>query len=633
MSRRRSSASGESSLSCMNEVLLHHAKRDSRMTNIDERSFASIASRDTSGSLLCRHLQSSIGCRDVCMRASVATAHRRSRPLPSSAMIATGHPLATDAGGRGFSRRRQRGRCGGDGGAHARRRRRRELGHRRRLPDSDSHGGRQIHGDRRPRDGAGGRAQGHVRARRQAGAECQPDRAAGVAACPVRWRRTNSRSKRCGTIKLARALAPGIEGGGQTVSIVDPGLRECHSRRGEKPATSSKARGPCSFSRMASRSKRRTARASATWPTPIARSPSTASIGSIAARSPKWSATGWRPTAASSRPPTSPRTRPSFASRSTRPIAATRSSAFRRPAPAAFTSRRSSTSSKTFDLQRDRQARSDRGHAHHRRGVQAGLRRPGVLAGRRRFRRRAARPDRQSRTPRSWRRRSIRSGRSTSPTHGSPPNWRQDVFGRHTTHIAAADAAGNWVGITATVNTTFGSKVIVPGTGVVLNNEMDDFSIYPGMPNAFGLVGAENNSVAPGKRPLSSMSPTIVLDSDGKPVLTVGAAGGPKIITQVVLAIVRMHRLRAAAAGSRGGPRFHHQWRPNVVTYEKGPGREHRRRLAGARAQRGRDRQRRPHAGDRRRPRRQADRRRPIRAATARRRGSNAHCRIHDEVC
>ena len=92
----------------------------------------------------------------------------------------------------------------------------------------------------------------------------------------------------------------------------------------------------------------------------------------------------------------------------------------------------------------------------------------------------------------------------------------QDVFGRHTTHIAAADAAGNWVAITATVNTTFGSKVIVPGTGVVLNDEMDDFSIFPGMPNAFGLVGAENNSVAPGKRPLSSMSPTIVLDSHGQ---------------------------------------------------------------------------------------------------------------------
>ena len=138
-------------------------------------------------------------------------------------------------------------------------------------------------------------------------------------------------------------------------------------------------------------------------------------------------------------------------------------------------------------------------------------------------------------------------------THGSPPNYSQDVFGRHTTHIAAADAAGNWVAITATVNTTFGSKVIVPGTGVVLNDEMDDFSIFPGMPNAFGLVGAENNSVAPGKRPLSSMSPTIVLDSDGKPVLTVGAAGGPKIITQVVLTIMRVLDYQESLAGSRGG--------------------------------------------------------------------------------
>jgi gamma-glutamyltranspeptidase/glutathione hydrolase len=156
------------------------------------------------------------------------------------------------------------------------------------------------------------------------------------------------------------------------------------------------------------------------------------------------------------------------------------------------------------------------------------------------------------------------------PSHGTPPNWKQDVFGRHTTHIAAADADGNWVAITATVNTTFGSKVIVPGTGVVLNNEMDDFSIYPGMPNAFGLVGAENNSVAPGKRPLSSMSPTIVLDDGGNPILTVGAAGGPKIITQVVLTIIRRFDFDLPLPEAVEGPRFHHQWRPNLVTYERG---------------------------------------------------------------
>ena len=140
----------------------------------------------------------------------------------------------------------------------------------------------------------------------------------------------------------------------------------------------------------------------------------------------------------------------------------------------------------------------------------------------------------------------------------------------YTTHVAAADAAGNWVAITATINTAFGSKIIVPGTGVVLNNEMDDFSIHPGVPNAFGLIGAENNAVAPGKRPLSSMSPTIVLDAEGEPVLTVGAAGGPKIITQVVLAIVRYLDFDEPLADAVAGPRIHHQWRPNTLVYEQG---------------------------------------------------------------
>lgn len=156
------------------------------------------------------------------------------------------------------------------------------------------------------------------------------------------------------------------------------------------------------------------------------------------------------------------------------------------------------------------------------------------------------------------------------PAPGSPPGWQQDFFDRHTTHIATADAAGNWVAITATINTSFGSKVVVPGTGVVLNNEMDDFSIMPGVPNAFGLVGAENNSIAPGKRPLSSMSPTIVLDPDGKPIIALGAAGGPKIITQVVLAIVRTIDFHQPLSTAIAGLRFHHQWRPNEVAYEKG---------------------------------------------------------------
>jgi gamma-glutamyltranspeptidase/glutathione hydrolase len=164
----------------------------------------------------------------------------------------------------------------------------------------------------------------------------------------------------------------------------------------------------------------------------------------------------------------------------------------------------------------------------------------------------------------------IRADRCTAvPSHGEPQQITEGFFGRHTTHIAAADTEGYWVAITATVNTTFGSKVIVPGTGVVLNNEMDDFSSQPGVPNAFGLIGAANNAIAPGKRPLSSMSPTIILDAKGKPLMTVGAAGGPKIITQVLLTIIRHLdfgiRLREAVAA----PRFHHQWRPDSVLVEE----------------------------------------------------------------
>ncbi len=121
--------------------------------------------------------------------------------------------------------------------------------------------------------------------------------------------------------------------------------------------------------------------------------------------------------------------------------------------------------------------------------------------------------------------------------------------------------------MTQTVNTTFGSKVVIPGTGVVMNNEMDDFSIAPGTPNAFGLLGGEANSIAPGKRPLSSMSPTIVLRR-GEPVLTIGAAGGPKIITQVLLGIICHIDLEMSLEEQMGFERFHHQWRPDRLYVE-----------------------------------------------------------------
>ena len=142
------------------------------------------------------------------------------------------------------------------------------------------------------------------------------------------------------------------------------------------------------------------------------------------------------------------------------------------------------------------------------------------------------------------------------------------MFEKHTTHFSVADAEGWWVGCTATINTTWGSLVTIPNTGVLLNNEMDDFSIQPGVPNAFGLVGAEANAVEPGKRPLSSMSPTIVL-KDGKPVLVVGAAGGPTIITQVLLAVIRTVDFGMPPAEAISRPRFHQQWRPDNLRIER----------------------------------------------------------------
>ncbi len=151
--------------------------------------------------------------------------------------------------------------------------------------------------------------------------------------------------------------------------------------------------------------------------------------------------------------------------------------------------------------------------------------------------------------------------------HGTPPHAEEQIFGKHTTHIAAADTSGTWVALTTTVNTPFGSKIIVPGTGVILNNQMDDFAIAPGTPNAFGLVGAEANRLEPGKRPLSSMSPTIVLQGD-RPILTLGAAGGPKIISQVVLTILRIIDRKMTLRQAVAAPRIHHQWRPNELFIE-----------------------------------------------------------------
>jgi len=153
-------------------------------------------------------------------------------------------------------------------------------------------------------------------------------------------------------------------------------------------------------------------------------------------------------------------------------------------------------------------------------------------------------------------------------SHGTPPGWPNDVFKKHTTHFSVADAEGNWVACTATVNTGFGSKVVIPGTGIVMNDEMDDFSIEPGVPNYFGLIGGEANAVGPRKRPLSSMSPTIVL-KDGEPLIAIGAAGGPKIISQVVLALVNMLDLGLGPDAALAQPRIHHQWLPDELMCDR----------------------------------------------------------------
>jgi gamma-glutamyltranspeptidase/glutathione hydrolase len=150
---------------------------------------------------------------------------------------------------------------------------------------------------------------------------------------------------------------------------------------------------------------------------------------------------------------------------------------------------------------------------------------------------------------------------------GIPPGWLPDTTQRHTTHLCVLDEDGNAVSLTATINTGFGSGVIVPGTGILLNNEMDDFVTNPGGANYFGLTGSAANEIAPGKRPLSSMAPTIV-SKNNKPILIVGAAGGPRIITAVVQVISNIidHKMQLQAA--LDFPRIHEQWQPDKLYLE-----------------------------------------------------------------
>jgi gamma-glutamyltranspeptidase/glutathione hydrolase len=136
-----------------------------------------------------------------------------------------------------------------------------------------------------------------------------------------------------------------------------------------------------------------------------------------------------------------------------------------------------------------------------------------------------------------------------------------------TSHFSILDADDNMVACTTTINTAFGSFVYVPELGVLLNNEMDDFVQKPGVPNAFGLIGAEANAIEPGKRPLSSMSPTLVL-KDGQPLMIVGASGGPTIITATLQALLNVIDFGMDPRAAVEAPRIHHQWVPEVLVVE-----------------------------------------------------------------
>jgi len=142
--------------------------------------------------------------------------------------------------------------------------------------------------------------------------------------------------------------------------------------------------------------------------------------------------------------------------------------------------------------------------------------------------------------------------------------------GNDTTSFAVVDRWGNAVCVTTTINSLYGSGVWIPGAGFFMNNEMDDFAARPGTPNQYGLVQGEANAIAPGKRMLSAMSPTIVTDPGGRVLLVVGARGGPRIITSVAQVIVNVIDHRMPLADALGAPRIHHQALPDEIQYEKG---------------------------------------------------------------
>ncbi|ADU67598.1 gamma-glutamyltransferase [Pantoea sp. At-9b] len=155
------------------------------------------------------------------------------------------------------------------------------------------------------------------------------------------------------------------------------------------------------------------------------------------------------------------------------------------------------------------------------------------------------------------------------PSSEIKPGKLEPYESNQTTHFSVVDKDGNAVAVTYTLNTYFGSGIVAGQSGILMNNEMDDFSAKPGTPNVYGLVGGEANAVQPAKRPLSSMSPTIVV-KDGKTWLVTGSPGGSRIITTVLQMVVNSIDFGMNVAEATNAPRFHHQWLPDQLRVEKG---------------------------------------------------------------
>ena len=157
----------------------------------------------------------------------------------------------------------------------------------------------------------------------------------------------------------------------------------------------------------------------------------------------------------------------------------------------------------------------------------------------------------------------------TRPSSEIRPHDLSPYESHETTHFSVADKDGNAVSNTYTLNFSYGSHKVVAGTGILLNNEMDDFSAKPGVPNAFGLLGGDANAIAPGKRPLSSMAPTMVLQ-DGKVLLVTGSPGGSQIITVVLQVLLNTLEHGMNIQDATDAPRIHHQWFPDILNLEPG---------------------------------------------------------------